>query len=381
MRNPFASSPPSTPAAPIAKRGKAAASPPDPIDLARITQEASEHAPGPFGFFLWLDHRIAPQRGYAVSDWWRSEIGAFYGSGKRFGVFCGGRGMGKSTVLEEFSVEQTLFTERYVPPGQRWLWPFISVGLDDARRRIQEIAAMLRAIGIDAAPKAPGGRPTIELMDARKNAVAFVALAATVAAVSGPSTIGGTFDEEQKWRVEGHTINPAPQILASFLQTFRARPGIRAIRCSSVWSPESIHAAAVRDGDTSSNYVARIGERFLAAAVEGLLSVAQWEEARGNPDAAKRIRAYVATLTARSTSIPTWLGNPTITPIASREDIEALPADKLGSLSKSEVWLREIASVLPPTAGVGEADWMRSQAIGCAEFNRAHQRVRKREAF
>lgn len=364
MRNPYAA--PTPPAAPP-KRGKAAAPPVNVLDFASIEIQARSLAPGPFGFFLWFDDKLAASGFHRASDWWRWSLGEFYASDKRFGVFGPGRGAGKSTTLERVACAETLFTPRSPAPGERWIWPFLSAGLDDARRRVQETASMLRAIGLDAWPKAPGGRPTIELVDARDNPVAFVALACNITGVSGPSTIGATFDEEQKWKREDRTVNPAPEVLASLISTFRAREGIRAIRCSSAWDPESIHARALIEGDTEANFVARIGDRFLDVAKIGFLDVAIWEEARGNYSAGKRLRAIAETLRGSSPGVPTWLGNPTITAVASRREVEALPAENLKGLTRTDFWLREFGSILT-TPGQAD-DWVVSQARGCQEFN------------
>lgn len=367
MRNPYST----TPAAPTApaKRSRKAASEPAPpaLDLAAIEIQARSLAPGPFGFFLWFDDKLASAGFHRSSDWWRWSIGEFYASDKRFGIFGPGRGAGKSTTLERVACAETLFTPRSPAPGERWIWPFLSAGLDDARRRVQETASMLRAIGIDAWPKAPGGRPTIELMDARDNPVAFVALACTITGVSGPSTIGATFDEEQKWKREDRTVNPAPEVLASLISTFRAREGIRAIRCSSAWDPESIHARSLLEGDTEANFVARIGNRFLDVAKIGFLDVAIWEEARGNHEAGRRLRAIAETLRGDAPSVPTWLGNPTISAVASRREVEALPAENLKGLTRTDFWLREFGSIL--TMPGQNEDWVVSQAKGCREFN------------
>lgn len=339
------------------------------LDFASIEIQARSLAPGPFGFFLWFDDRLASSGFHRASDWWRWSLGEFYASDKRFGVFGPGRGAGKSTTLERVACAETLFTPRSPAPGERWIWPFLSAGLDDARRRVQETASMLRAIGIDAWPKAPGGRPTIELVDARDNPVAFVALACTITGVSGPSTIGATFDEEQKWKREDRTVNPAPEVLASLISTFRAREGIRAIRCSSAWDPESIHARALVEGDTEANFVARIGDAFADVARQGFLDVAAWEEARRNVSAAKRVRMIGETLKGSSPSVPTWLANPTISAIASRREVEALPAENLKGLTRTDFWLREFGSIL---SALGQTeDWAVSQAKGCQEFNTA----------
>src|SRR6185312_10700100 len=114
-----------------------------------------------------------------------------------------------------------------VPPGQRWIWPFVSVAAVDARRRIIEIQAILRAIGLETEPSFPAGHATIEADDARGNPIAWLALAATIAGVSGPSSMGATIDEEQKLRDRSSGANPSREVLASVVQTFRARPECR----------------------------------------------------------------------------------------------------------------------------------------------------------
>jgi hypothetical protein len=281
---------------------------------------------------------------------WRDELRRFYASGRRWGVFLVGRGGGKSTTLTRVAACEALFTERSIPPGQRWIWPFVSVSIGDARRRITEIAAILRAIGVDVEPSYPQGQPTIEAVDARGNPIAFVALAGTIAAVSGPSAIGATVDEEAKLKDREKHANPAHEIITSLVQTFRARPGIRGIRCSSAWTEDGTHASAVREGDTMTSHVGRIGAEFLEVAREGLREVARWEARRGDASAARRIEAYAATLTAESPRIPTWLGNPTIGAVASRGEVEALPAESLDGMDRTAYWLRENASATTEAA-------------------------------
>lgn len=325
------------------------------IDLARVSREASSLAPGPFGYLLWLDARLAASGFPPLSPWWRAELGRFYTSGRRWGVYCVGRGGGKSTSLVRVAAAESIFGERSVPPGQRWIWPFISVGTADATRRIAEMLAILSALGIVPERVTRAGSPTIEMPDARGNSIAFVSLASTIAAVSGPSATGATIDEESKLRDKRTNANPSTEILASLLQTFRARPGIRAIRCSSAWTTLGSHAQSIAEGDTSANHIGRLGDDFAHVAVQGLLDVAAWEVAHGNAAGAARIRAHAATISGRSTAIPTWVANPTITAVASREEVEAIPAEALGGLPRDVVWLRENASVSVDPAAVGRS--------------------------
>lgn len=315
----------------------------------RATREAAEFGPGMFGLLMWQDSRLVRAGFPAMSAWWVWTLRIFYESLKRWLVARVGRGGGKSTTLTRVASCENMFGERKVPPGQRWTWPFISVSAEDARRRIVEIEAILKAVGIIVEPKYPAGHPTIELVDARGNPVSFTALASTIAGVSGPSTTGATIDEEAKLRDRATNANPSTEILASLIQTFRARQGIRAIRCSSAWTDKGSHALSIADGDTMANHVAVIGEAFLPTVLDGLYEVAVWEEQhKGDHVAAKAIRDYAATLTASSPNIPTWLANPTISAVASREEVEAMPKDAIGAVPLVTYWLRENASLPMP---------------------------------
>jgi hypothetical protein len=345
-------------AAPIAA---APAAPPKPatdgngqIDLDRVTKEAAEHGPGLFGFLMWQEVMLQARGFHPMSEWWRDELARFYASGKRWALVCVGRGGAKSTTLTRVANCETIFAERHVPPGQRWVWPFISVGTTDAARRIAEVSAMIAALGIEPERTIRGNNPTIEMSDARGGDVALVSLASTIAGVSGPNAIGATIDEEAKLRDKATNANPSSEILASLIQTFRARPNIRAIRCSSAWTEEGSHAQSIAAGDTAVNHVFRLG-RFVAEARAGMLEVAAWEEAQGRAADALRIRTIAEALTEQSSAIPTWVGNPTIGAVASREEVDGLPPTMLGRLSRADYWLRENASVhLPAAAMDGE---------------------------
>ncbi len=358
------------------------------LDIGTIAREAAQLAPGPFGFFLWLEKRLVAAGFPAVSPWWLATLRRFYASGKRWLVVMAGRGAGKSTLLTRVAVAEALFQPRTTPPGETWVWPFVSVATADARRRIMQIQAILGAIGITVRVSYPQGHPTIDtavrrnekgkeegfaFTDLRGNPIAFVAFASTIAALSGPTSIGGTVDEEAKLRGEG--ANPSAEVIATLLQTFRARPGIRGIRCSSAWVTAGSHYDAVNAGDTAANHVARIGADFLPAVVSGLEAVARWEEERAEGEEAERIRAHARSLTAESTNVPTWLGNPTLgnpaavpwegAALASRLEVEALPREALDGLTRAAFWLRENASV-PVRVGAAADDALAAAAVRVA---------------
>lgn len=346
---------------------------------ARIHREAAELAPGPFGYFLWVDRACIASGMPAASPWWRYSIGKLYSSGKMWGVFDVGRGGGKSTTLEKVAGDRSLFAARRVPPGQVWTWPFISVGPDDANRRVDGLAAVFRACGLaiigeESAEgerqkegvkitRAPRG--SLSLVDAAGNPIQLGSIAGTIGNVSGPSTIGMTIDEGAKLHDKTANANPLPEILASGAQTSRGRPGWQAILSSSSWDRAGTFWQLVEQGDNDSNHVARIGEPFLDAALRGFELVAAWEEAGGigrpaDPKAAAAIREHTRTLTAASAMIPTWVANPTLghpdalpwdgAALATRRLVDVLPEKSLGGVPRVLYWLRENGS-LPMQAG------------------------------
>lgn len=353
-------------------------------NLDGIHAQALQFAEGPYGYLLWMDSRFTEQGQPALSPWWRASLKEFFASEKIWGLYLVGRGGGKSTSLERvallYVIFGCLFAPRSVPPGQRWIWPFISASTTDAGRRIREIEALLRALGIEAKAKAPHGAPTIELCDVAGNEVSFLSIAATIAGVSGPSALGGTVDEEAKLRDRAANVNPSTEILASIAQMFRARQGVHAIRCSSAWREAGSHYAAIKEGTTSTTYVARIGEAFLGDTLDGLEVVAKWEDAHGNPEAARKIREHLVTLDANSPNVPTWVANPTIGALASRIQVESTPVEKSeGNTPRWKIWLRENASV--PLAASGAEGLSADEYTALGEMNRMLARKARSGVF
>lgn len=329
-----------------------------------------------------------------MSPWWQQEIGAFVRSGKPWGIFLVGRGGGKSTSLELLAAVLARHGERVVPPGQTWTMPFISVGPDDANRRINGIAACFRADGLaivgdddgegkkvkagEGVKIARAPRGSLELEDARGNSIQLASIAGTIGNVSGPSTFGMMIDEAAKLLDRATGANPLTEIIASGAQTSRGRAGWRAIVCSSAWERNGAHFGLVEQGDNEVNHVARIGGGFIEDALRGFEAVAQWEEIRGDKEAARIIRTHAATLTYRSPYIPTWVPNPTIgnphgTPwehaaFSTRMLVQALPESALGGIPRARYWLRENGSVPLDRAEQGKGSpW----CVGLADRNRA----------
>jgi hypothetical protein len=316
-----------------------------PIDKDDVTREANALAPGPFGFLLWTDEKVTARGLPPMSSWWRQSLGLFYASGKRWGIFRVGRGGGKSTTLVRVAGSEAVFAERQIPPGQRWMWPFLSVEQADASRRVLELQIVLRCMGIATEIKKVSNRLTIELNDINGQLIEFISIAATIAGVSGPTTIGTTIDEEAKLRDKVKNVNPSTEILISLMQTFRAREGVRAIRCSSAWTDGGSHAQSIDEGDTDSNFIARIGEDFIEVARDGLLEVELFERAHKRIENADKIRDYRLQLNDSSPNIPTWVANPTISALNSWREVRGISQTSLGSIKQADYWLRENASL------------------------------------
>lgn len=313
-------------------------------DLIRATAER-EHGPGPFGLLRWQEERLAA-RGYPrLHPWWLWTLERFFSSLKRWLLVYAGRGMGKSTLMERLAAVLATFTQRRIPPGQTWIWPYVSVRPSDAKNRISGIKE-LYAHGYHLALKmtSPEGTPTMPLNDTQGHSIAFVSFASTLGNVSGPNSIGATVDEEEK--IERDTS----EIIGSLIATFRARPSIRGIRCSSAMTVGGSLYRSIKEGDTITNFVATIGDRFLAEVLSGFAAVAEWEEAQKNQGGAAQVRAFAATLTGDSPLIPSWCGNLMDSPdaarraVALRVEVEGIPPGKLDGLTRTRYFLREFAS-------------------------------------
>lgn len=299
----------------------------------RLKNESAKIAPGLAGILLYVDGLLATKGHPPMSDWWRQTLCNFYVSGKRWCLLLVGRGGGKSTTLERAALVESIFEQRKSPPGQTWSWLFLSVLKSDARKRLDEIGALLDAIGVSHERTAPDGVPTLTFEDANGNQVSLISIAATIAATSGPTSIGCTCDEEEKWADEKTGANPASEVLRSLRQTFRTRPNVRAYRCSSKFDDANIHFKDIKSGDTAAHFVARLGPVGLPLALQGFERAAQFEALHERHDNARKLREYAATLTEQSTAIPAWVANPT-------HDIEQGRVDE----EDFDSWMREVAS-------------------------------------
>ncbi len=309
---------------------------------------AANYGTGIFGLFLWQGERLRI-RGFApCSPWWRWSIGQFYASGKRWGAWQVGRGGGKSKMMTELGALESLWQPREIPPGETWLFPYVSVIKPDARKRLAGLQSiLLQGYGVQVEIGYPDGVATIDtvkndgkaskLKDAGGNAIAFVSMASTIAALSGPNTLGIVLDELTKMRDAVTGANPSTEIVRTARQTFRSRANVHGFLCSSAMTKSGFHYETITAGQTALTFVATIGAEFIGYVLDVYERLARAEK---DPEAAAMIREFAATLTADSTNVPTWLANPSQSPEATRaEEPDVM------------VWLREVGAF--PQGGEG----------------------------
>jgi hypothetical protein len=349
-------------------------------DWQRIREEAAELAPGPMGWVLYQEARLAAaDKGFpALSPFSLYTIDRFFLSGKRWFLWMAGRGFGKSTLTSRLAVAIGYGIQRRAAPGPAWVCPLVSVLPVDAERRLEDILAILIYCYRQIDTKIALGKSLIAGKDPSGNPIAWISSASTIGNVSGPSSFAALVDEEEKI-----LYGRAGGIVGSLAFTFRSRPRVYGMRVSSSMTGDDTLARACKlaaDGAHLTNFVATLGP-YLADAIAGLLAVAAWEEARGNAEAGAAIRAHAATLTPDSWQIPTWLGHPSIgrpadeagapldmpwtaadAAVATRIEAEAVDKKNLDGLDPWRYWLRECASV--PTSADEAGAWDGGEALG-----------------
>lgn len=350
------------------------------LDYETIAREAQELNPGEpqaLANQLWLDERLYQERSTPrFSKWTRFAYTEFYRrnaeskSVTAFNIRLG-RGGGKSTGSQKFAaVEAMLPEERVIPRGERWVFAFVSVP-QDAAERIKGLADAIGTFG-QSSRLVQSPRAKIETTDMLGNLIQFVALPCNVTGLSGPTLIGWVFDETSKWYDEQRArINHAAEIHVSGISACRGRL-VRTMNISSAWGPSGFHHSVIEAGNTRTSHVARIGSDFVAMARDGFLRVAMWEEQqRRDARAAAFLRRLASNTTEDTKSIPTWLGNPGIDAVVTREQVQNI--EELKGKSHLAFWLREFGSIPLPENGQQHQNDVLDEYHALAEANRKLQ--------
>jgi hypothetical protein len=184
-----------------------------------------------------------------MSSWWRGTIHGWYKTGRRQLVVRAGRRAGKSSSLTRLAVCEALYGRHDVPPGDIGIVAIISARREDATERLRTVTAILDAIGVKYVERGD----FVELVGRR---VGFRVYTATVAGVSGFTSVFVLCDEVAKWRDSSTGTNPAAVVIKSVRPTVATQKNARMVLSSSPMGLLDAHADAFALGGTTLQVVA-----------------------------------------------------------------------------------------------------------------------------
>jgi hypothetical protein len=198
-----------------------------------------------FSTLLELDRDLARDGHHELTPWWREQLERFYSHPTaRTLVARVGRGGTKSTSAVKVSLNETLFGEWRIPPGEVHWFVLVSISKDEAAARLLLIESYLRTLG----EKFERAGDTITLENQPRG---WKVLACQVAAVSGPRAFGFSADELAKWRSADKLSNPAPDVVASATAMTITHPRARRLLVSSPVGLTDFHFKRFELGDTA----------------------------------------------------------------------------------------------------------------------------------
>ncbi len=190
-----------------------------------------------------LDARLAAAGHHPLTVFWREQLARFYGhTSAHTLVGRVGRGGAKSHTSAKVALNETLFGDWAIPPGERHFWAFASRTKDEATQRLLLLESFLRALRVRFETKGD----EIALLDSPRG---FRVFACQVGAVSGFRCFGYSADELAKWNVEG--VNPSGEVCASLNAMTITHPGARRLLVSSPLGLSDYHAQRFDRGDAT----------------------------------------------------------------------------------------------------------------------------------
>lgn len=203
--------------------------------------------PASFASLQLLDENLVRAGHHGLTPFWREQTRRLYESGLATLIGRVGRGGAKSHTSAKVALNEVLFGDWRIPPGERHYWAFVSARKDEAEQRIVLLESFLRALGIAFSTK--GG--TISLRDRPRG---FKVFACNIGAVSGFRCLGYSADELAKWNVEG--VNPSAEVCASLNAMTVTHPGSKRLLISSPLGLTDYHAQRFDQGDTDEQMTA-----------------------------------------------------------------------------------------------------------------------------
>lgn len=323
----------------------------------RLREDAAQLAAGTLGFLLAVEARLASRPGaHGFSPWWRWCLSEWYVSGKPTFLGCVGRGGGKSDTQTAVVVAECLFAPRSVPPGETWIWPYLSKDMNETNLKFGPLESALRAVGLGTDDlkihRRKDGRSEIGFYDATSNSVEVRVYPNSKDALRGPTLCGATNDEEAFWREDKDLgTSSADDVLDAMAGAFRGDAASKKhMRISSANHKGAVLMRDIEAGDNDLHFIARLGP-FVREAIAGFELVAERLFAEGRFDDARTIRQWASSLSDTSPWIPSWVGNPT-------HDVWG---GFLRLRKRVTKWLRENGS--KPSDGGEEGDYFDQQTI------------------
>lgn len=192
-----------------------------------------------------LDTKLARKGHHALTPWWRDTLEEFYAHpSARTLVARVGRGGAKSHTSVRVSLNETLFGDWKIPPGEVHYWAYASTSVSEARQRLRLIERCLTDLGV-------GYDRSGEEIVLREMPRGWRVFAATIGAVSGFRCFGRSGDELAKWTSADGAANPAAEVVASMTAMSVSHPGARALLISSPVGLDDYHARRFAIGDTA----------------------------------------------------------------------------------------------------------------------------------
>lgn len=230
-----------------------------------------------------LDASLVARGHLPLTPWWAGQFERFYSHPTALAFVARvGRGGVKSQSSSKLALNEVLFGDWNVPPGERHYFAFVSATKDEATQRLTLLRRFLLDLGV---PHDPNG-DEIALRDLP---LGFRVFAAQVGAVSGFRCIGFVCDELSKWRAADRFTNPASEVVASLngmLITHAARA--KRLFVSSPLAMVDYHFKRFALGDTAEQLVCQ------AATWISNPSVTEAETKKLEPDQRVWLREYAA---------------------------------------------------------------------------------------
>jgi hypothetical protein len=198
---------------------------------------------------LQIDDALAAHGVPAMSAFWRATYRAFYAHPTaRISLQRIGRRGGKGLCATKAGINEALFGDWRVPPGEVHRLVYTSVSKNEAAERLRAIAQYLRYLEVPFHERGD----ELFLVD---RPLAFRVNAATVAANSGYAAVFACIDEGCKWG-DYDSADPGDEVFASVKAMMLTHPDARILVPSSPWGVDDWVARRFDAGDTDDQITA-----------------------------------------------------------------------------------------------------------------------------